>query len=74
MSRLDELKKSLGDMNHDELLAKIREVRSDRKISKRVQRTTTKKARAKTKDKAADLLKGMSKEELKQILAQMGDK
>ena len=67
-TRLSELIKTVQEMDQDELLALVREVRSDRRVSKKIQRTTTKASRVKSKDKLRDALKAMSPEERKAFL------
>jgi hypothetical protein len=68
MGRLDELQRSVEEMSYEELLEKVRSIRADRKVSKRAQRTTTKKSRVKKKESIKEMLKGMSPEEIKALL------
>lgn len=72
MSRLDDLKKDVANMNDDELLELVREIRKDRKVSKRVQRTTTKKSRVAGKDKVKAMFEGLSVEEKRALLESLG--
>ena len=69
MTRLDALVQSLTNMTDDELLAKIREVRKDRKISKQAVKTrSTATARVKKKENVISLLDSLSKEERDRLL------
>ena len=49
MSDLGDLQKAVNDMTQDELLAKIREIRKDRRLPKTSAKKLAKKAKAKTK-------------------------
>jgi hypothetical protein len=72
MSRLDELKKDVANMDTDELLELVREIRKDRKVSKRPLRTQTKKTRESSKDKVKAMFAGLSPEEKKALLEKLG--
>lgn len=67
-SRIEELKKAFGSMNDDELLAYVRQIRADRKVSKRIQRTSAKKTRAKSQTALRKILGGLTKEQIKEML------
>jgi hypothetical protein len=67
MSRLDDLQKTVEQMTTEELLELTRKIRADRRVSKRVKRTTTKASRAKAADSLKELLKGKSREEILEI-------
>lgn len=73
MARLEDLRQDLRAMNPDELRAKLREIRGDRRISK--ESGKTKKTKAKSEDKAKNnmqsLMAGMSPEELAAIIKEL---
>lgn len=69
--RLDELIRSVDNMTLDELNELVRDIRRDRLVSKRVQRTTTPKSRAKTADSIKALLAGMTAEQKQALLMKL---
>jgi len=68
MSRLDNIQADIEGMDHDELLAYIRSIRKDRAVSKKVQRTTTKKSRAKKKVGIKEMLAQMTPADRRKFL------
>lgn len=66
--RIEELKKAFGSMSDDELLAYVRQIRADRKVSKRIQRTSAKKTRAKSQTALRKILGGLTQEQIKEML------
>lgn len=66
--RIEELKKAFSSMNDDELLAYVRQIRADRKVSKRIQRTSAKKTRAKSQTALRKILGGLTQEQIKEML------
>jgi len=72
MNRLEELRKSLLSMTHEEKLQHIMDVREDRKISKHA--ITVRVARKKTQEKKlTDRFAAMSKEDRAEFIKLMGD-
>ena len=66
--RLEKLLKSVDSMSEEELRDTLREIRTDRAKSKKVQRTSTKQSRQRHVDKVSSLLNSMSDEERKKLL------
>ena len=66
--RLEKLLKSVDSMSEEELRDTLREIRTDRASSKKVQRTSTKQSRQRHVDKVSSLLNSMSDEERKKLL------
>jgi len=69
--RLDELVKSVENMSLEELQALVRDIRADRQVSKRAQRTSSTKTRAKKSEGAKALLAAMTPEQRMQLLARL---
>lgn len=67
MSRLDDLMPDITEMSEDELIAFIREVRKDRRITKTP--TKVRRSQGKVKDKLQALLADMTPEQRKEILS-----
>ena len=71
--RLEKLLKSVDSMSEEELSDTLREIRTDRASSKKVQRTSTKQSRQRHVDKVSSLLNSMSDEERKKLLGVIKD-
>ena len=71
--RLEKLLKSVDSMSEEELRDTLREIRTDRAKSKKVQRTSTKQSRQRHVDKVSSLLNSMSDEERKKLLGVIKD-
>lgn len=75
MPRLEDLRRDLLKMGPDELRAKLRDVRADRRISKAPIKAA--KEKAKSADKAitniGNLLAGMTPEQVEAFLAEIGE-
>jgi len=71
--RLEKLLKSVDSMSEEELRDTLREIRTDRASSKKVQRTSTKQSRQRHVDKVSSLLNSMSDEERKKLLGVIKD-
>jgi len=71
MPRLEDLRTDIKDMSHDQLLGKIRDIREDRKISKKA--ITVRKARADKKlESLKKQLRSLSLDERELFLASLG--
>ena len=71
--RLEKLLKAVDSMSEEELRDTLREIRTDRASSKKVQRTSTKQSRQRHVDKVRSLLNSMSDEERKKLLGVIKD-
>lgn len=71
MESLEELRVLLEDMTPEERLAKISQIREDRKVSKHAVTVRAKRSKDK-KDKLKDRFKAMSPEEQAEFLRLMG--
>ena len=71
--RLEKLLKSVDSMSEEELRDTLREIRTDRASSKKVQRTSTKQSRQRHVDKVSSLLNSMSDEVRKKLLGVIKD-
>ena len=71
MARIEDLVPDIGQMNTEELQAKILEIRNDRKKSKKVQKTTTPRKRKKATDQLAELLMNMTPKQRNEFLANL---
>lgn len=74
MPRLEDLMKDISSMSSEELTAFVRGLRADRKISRKIERKTTKTSRVKQADKLKALLDSMPKEELARLLKEKASK
>lgn len=68
MSRLDEVMKGIRGMTDEELLARVRQVRAERRVSRKPEKKHTRAKRIEAKDKLAALLANLSPEEVAQML------
>ena len=72
MARLEDLKKSVLDMDREEHLELVRSIREDRKISKHA--ITVRKARTrKASDRIRKLFESLTPQEKEQFLTSLGD-
>lgn len=55
-------------MSDEELLAKVRQIRQERRISRKPEKTQTKAKRMAAKDKLKEMLSNLSKEEIAALL------
>lgn len=69
-SRMEEMQVTIEGMSDDDLLEFVRQIRSDRKVSKRIQRTTAKKTRAKAQSSLRKMLGAMTEEQVKELLGE----
>lgn len=69
MGRIEDLRKSLSDMTPDEKLARIRQIRTERRIVRNPSREKqVRKAKTTLLDKVAKQLKGLSQEQIRELL------
>jgi len=69
VGRIEDLRKNLLDMSHEEKLARIRQIRAERKIIRSpVREKKMHKAKVGLIDKVRKQLSGLSKEEIKALL------
>lgn len=72
MSRLDDLKSVLSEMDDSALREKILEIRRDRRVPKKSAKRVVPAKKAAARGSLVEMIKGLSEEERKVLLAKIG--